>query len=69
MNTAIIITAIVLVIYKLGKKEINNIEKNIELYEQKEKAEQQESKILGQKPVKGKTNKRKETTMHDTTRV
>ena len=43
MNTAIIITAIVLVIYKLGKKEINNIEKNIELYEQKEKAEQQES--------------------------
>ena len=43
MNTAIIITAIVLVIYKLGKKEINNIEKNIELYEQKEEAEQQKS--------------------------
>ena len=43
MNTAIVITTMVLVIYKLGKKEINNIEKNIELYEQKEKAEQQES--------------------------
>ena len=43
MNTAIVISAIVLIIYKLGKKEINNIEKNIELYEQKEKAEQQES--------------------------
>ena len=43
MNTAIVITIIVLVIYKLGKKEINNIEKNIELYEQKEKAEQQKS--------------------------
>ena len=43
--------------------------KNIEEYDKKEKAEQQESKILGQKPVKGKTNKRKETTMHDTTRV
>ena len=43
MNTAIIITAIVIVIYKIGKREINNIEKNIELYEQKEKAEQQES--------------------------
>jgi hypothetical protein len=43
MNTAIVITIIVLVIYKLGKREINNIEKNIELYEQKEKAEQQES--------------------------
>ena len=43
MNTAIVITTMVLVIYKLGKREINNIEKNIELYEQKEKAEQQES--------------------------
>ena len=27
-------------------------------YEQKEKAKQQESKIYGQKPVKGKTNKK-----------
>ena len=43
MNTAIVITIIVLVIYKLGKREINNIEKNIELYEQKEEAEQQKS--------------------------
>ena len=43
MNTAIVITIIVLVIYKLGKREINNIEKNIELYEQKEEAKQQES--------------------------
>ena len=43
MNTAIVISAIVIVIYKLGKREINNIEKNIELYEQKEEAKQQES--------------------------
>ena len=43
MNTAIIITTIVVAIYLLGKKEINNIEKNIELYEQKEEAKQQES--------------------------
>ncbi len=43
MNTAIVISAIVIIIYKLGKREINNIEKNIELYEQKEKAEQQKS--------------------------
>ena len=43
MNTAIVISAIVIVIYKIGKREINNIEKNIELYEQKEKAEQQKS--------------------------
>ena len=32
--------------------------KNLERYEQKEKAKQQESKIHGQKPVKEKTNKR-----------
>ena len=43
--------------------------KNLEEYAEKEKAKQQKSKILGQKPVKGKTNKRKETTMHDTPRV
>jgi len=35
--------------------------KNIENYEQKKKAEQQESKVLGQKPVKRKTNKEKGT--------
>ena len=35
--------------------------KNIELYEQKKKAEQQKSKILGQKPVKRTTNKEKST--------
>ena len=33
--------------------------KNMERYEQEEKAKQQESKIYGQKPVKGKTNKEK----------
>jgi len=33
-------------------KEKNNLEKNIENYAKKEKAKQQESKILGQKPVK-----------------
>ena len=35
--------------------------RNIERYEQKKKAEQQESEIHGQKPVKGKTNKEKNT--------
>ena len=33
--------------------------KNIERYEQKKKAEQQESEVLGQKPVKRKANKEK----------
>ena len=35
--------------------------KNLERYEQEEKAKQQKSKILGQKPVKGKTNSQKST--------
>ena len=39
---------------KLGQNE--ELLKNIEEYEQKKKIEQQESKIHGQKPVKGKTN-------------
>ena len=49
---------------KLFKKKLNQNEillKNLELYEQKKKAEQQKSKILGQKPVKRKTNKEKNT--------
>ena len=43
------------------KKENQNekLLKNIERYEQKKKAEQQQSKVLGQKPVKGKANKEK----------
>ena len=57
---------------RLFRKRLNQNEKllkNIEEYDKKEKVKQQESKVLGQKPVKGKTNKRKETTMHDTARV
>jgi len=57
---------------KIFRKRLSQNEKllkNIEEYDKKEKAKQQESKILGQKPVKRKTNKRKETTMHNTSRV
>ena len=42
-------------------KDNNNIEKNLEEYAKKEKIKQQESKILGQKPVNGKTNTQKST--------
>ena len=59
-------------INRLFRKKENQNEKllkNIERYEQKKKAEQQQSEVLGQKPVKGKTNKRKETAMHNTSRV
>ena len=43
------------------KKEDQNekLIRNIERYEQKEKAKQQESKILGQKLIKGTKNKEK----------
>ena len=39
---------------KLGQNE--KLIKNIEEYDKKEKTKQQESKILGRKPVKGKTS-------------
>ena len=50
-------------------KQNRKLIKNIEAYEQKKKIEQQKSKILGQKPVKRKTNKRKEITVHNSPRV
>ena len=40
---------------RLGQDE--KLLKNIEEYEQKKKVEQQKSQVLGQKPIKGKTNK------------
>ena len=46
-------------------KQNNKLLKNIERYEQEKKAKQQESKIYGQKPVKGKTNKRKEINVYN----
>ena len=47
------------------KKENQNekLLKNIERYEQKKKTKQQESKVLGQKPGKRKTNQEKSTSM------
>ena len=39
------------------KKQNKTLIKNLESYAKKEETEQQESKILGQKPVKRKTNK------------
>ena len=45
------------------KKEGQNekLLRKIKEYEQKEKTKQQESKVLGQKPIKRKTNKEKST--------
>ena len=43
--------------------------KNLEEYAEKEKAKQQKSKILGQKPVNRTTNKDKKTNVHNSSRV
>jgi len=43
-------------------KQNKELLKNIEEYEE-EKVKQQKSEILGQKPVKGKTNKEKNTVL------
>ena len=56
----------------LFRKKLNqdeNLLKNIENYEQKEKAEQQKSKVLGQKPVKRTGRKEKSTSVHNSPRV
>ena len=50
-------------------KEKNNLEQNLKEYEQKEKAEQQESKVYGQKPVKQAGGKEKSTRVHNSSRV
>ena len=49
---------------RLFRKRLNQNEKllkNIEEYDKKEKAKQQESKVLGQKPTKATTNKKEKT--------
>ena len=57
---------------RLFRKRENQDEKlirNMKRYEQKEKAKQQESKILGQKLVKRATNSKKSTNVHDSSRM
>ena len=46
-------------------KQNEKLFKNIERYEQKEETKQQESKVLGQKPVKRQANKRKEINVYN----
>ena len=57
---------------KLFRKQEDQDEKlikNMEEYAKKEKAKQQESKVLGQKPVKGKGNKEKGTSVYNSSRL
>jgi len=53
------------------KKECQNekLIRNIEIYEQKKKTEQQQSKVLGQKPVKRTGRKEKSTRVHNSSRL
>ena len=48
----------------MGKQNRELLE-NIERYEQKEKIKQQESKVLGQKPLKREANKGKEINVYN----
>ena len=48
-------------IFKKREDQNEKLIKNVERYEQKKKAEQQESTTLGQKPVKRETNTQKST--------
>jgi len=45
-------------------KQNDKLFKNIEEYEQKEKTKQQESKVLGQKPIKRQTNSEESTRLY-----
>ena len=56
-------------IFKKREDQDEKLLKNIERYEQEKKAEQQKSKVLGQKPVKGRANKKKSTRVHNTSRL
>jgi len=50
-------------IFRKREDQDEKLLKNIKRYEQKKKVEQQQSKVLGQKPVKRKTNQEKSTSM------
>ena len=57
---------------KLFRKQEDQDEKlikNMEEYAKKEEAKQQESKVLGQKTVKGKDNKEEGTSVYNSSRL
>ena len=56
-------------IFKKREDQDKKLLKNLEKYEQKKKAEQQQSEVLGQKQVKQKRNKEKRTSVHNSSRL
>ena len=56
-------------LFKKKEDQDEKLIKNMEEYAKKEKTKQQESKVLGQKPVKGKGNKEKGTSVYNSSRL
>ena len=56
-------------IFRKQQDQNEKLIKNMEEYAKKEKAKQQESKVLGQKPVKGKANKEEGTSVYNSSRL
>ena len=56
-------------IFKKREDQNEKLLKNIENYEQEKKAEQQKSKVLGQKPVKRTRRKEKSTSVYNSPRL
>jgi len=56
-------------IFKKQEDQDEKLIKNMEEYAKKEKTKQQQSKVLGQKQVKQKTNKEKRTSVYNSSRL
>ena len=56
-------------IFKKQEDQNEKLIKNMEEYAKKEEIKQQESKVLGQKPIKGKGNKEKRTSGYNSSRL
>ena len=56
-------------IFRKKEDQDEKLIKNMEEYAKKEEIKQQESKVLGQKPVKGKGNKEKGTSVYNSSRL
>ena len=56
-------------IFKKQEDQDEKLIKNMEEYAKKEKTKQQQSKVLGQKQVKRKTNKEKRTSVYNSSRL
>ena len=56
-------------IFKKQEDQNEKLIKNMEEYAKKEEIKQQESKVLGQKPVKGKANKEERISVYNSSRL